>query len=407
MRPRLNLFWTGLISLSFLLGLIFLYYTLFPGSYSPEAEQFFSIEQINNGREYGTAFRLLFIGSFFVESLFLIWLIFSKRGNLLCRRVINMSGSYYGSVLCFFIFIWFSLRLLSLPFSMYGDYFLQHQWGFSTQNLPSWWLYYLKNLLLDLVISSLSVLVVFMVIKISPKKWWLICAVLFSVWLVIQSLIWPIVISPIFNRFTPATNPNIISMVQDLSEKADIKVNEILIMDASTRTTKANAYFAGIGPSKQIVLYDTLISNYSPQQIEAVVAHEMAHWKQGHIYKGLVLGIVGILFTWRFLFTAVKKSMPYHPAQPPPQLWALFVLFFLLFSFLASPLENSISRNMEKEADRVAVALTGNHQAAVSLQVDLAAKNLSDVSPQAFIEWFSYSHPPALKRINNILDNRL
>jgi STE24 endopeptidase len=213
--------------------------------------------------------------------------------------------------------------------------------------------------------------------------------------------LWPIIVSPLFNSFTPVTDPEIITMVEELSQKAEIPVKEILVMDASRRTTKANAYFAGLGRTKRIVLYDTLLNNYPLDEVKAVVAHEMAHWKQGHIFKGLVFGILSNFIFWIFLFQLYRITVPFG-LKDSPQILVLFLLFLSLISFIGTPLENYISRDMEKEADRVAVSLTGDTSATIRLHLNLAKKNLSDVAPHPFIEWYSYTHPNTLNRVKAI-----
>lgn len=110
-----------------------------------------------------------------------------------------------------------------------------------------------------------------------PKTWWMVGAAVFSGWLVIQTLLWPVVISPLFNHFTEVRDPQIISMVNDLAQNAGLRIDKILVMDASRRTNKANAYFTGVGTTQRIVLYDTLLKDYDQNEIQAVIAHEMAH----------------------------------------------------------------------------------------------------------------------------------
>ncbi|MCL6612656.1 MAG: M48 family metallopeptidase [Peptococcaceae bacterium] len=392
-----------MIILAGVFSLAYLWFTLFPGRVAPEAGQYFSAGEISRGREYSQAMRLIFIGGFAAEAAFLIWLVFGGKGAALSRWAQQLTGGYWGSVLVFFLTLWLFLRLINLPFALYGGFFWQRRWGFSTQTMGSWWADYLKGAGLDLALSAAGVLLLFWIINRRPHTWWLAGAAFFSIWLVIQTLIWPVLVSPLFNRFVPARDPAVINMVRKLSQKAGLPVDQVLVMDASRRTTRANAYFAGLGPTRRIVLYDTLLADYPPDQVEAVVAHEMAHWRQGHIYKGLSLGILGSFAAWGLLFLLLGNTMPVPLRHPPPVLWAVTLLFFMLVSFAASPVENYVSRIMEEEADRVAVTLTGNAPAAVRLQVNLAAKNLADVSPPAFIRWFSYSHPPALARIENIL----
>jgi len=233
------------------------------------------------------------------------------------------------------------------------------------------------------------------------NTWWLAGAALMSVWLVIQSLLWPVIIAPMFNKFEPVHDQAIMTMVRELADKAELPVDQVFIMDASRRTIKANAYFAGVGHTKRVVLYDTLLANYSFDEIKAVLAHEFAHWRQNHIVKGLLLGIIGNFLFWGILYTLLRSVMPGQTPNPPHTL-AVIMFIILSLSFVINPWVNYISRNMETEADRIAVELTDDVQAAIRLQKNLALRNFSDLSPAPFIEWFSYSHPPAAKRMDNI-----
>lgn len=402
MQTRSNLVWLILIAATGVFSLLFIWFTLFPGKVAPEAGQFFSTGQISRGREYNQFPRLIFIGGFLAQALFLIWMVFRGQAVALSRWARHITGgSYRGGLLLFFLLLWICLRLIDLPFNFFSSYYWQHRWGFSTQTAASWWTDYLKVAGLDMAVSALGVFLLFWLINRRPGTWWLAGAALLSLWLVVQSLLWPLVVSPLFNRFIPAEDPQVVNMVRQLSEKAGVPVEQVLIMDAAKRTTKANAYFTGLGPTKRIVLYDTLLANYPTDQVEAVVAHEIAHWKQGHIIKGLTWGVLGNFFVWGLLFVLIRSTV-HRSRRCPPHTWAAILLFFILVYFVGSPLQNHLSRNMEREADRVAVALTGNVQAAVDMQINLAAGNLSDLSPPAFIQWFSYSHPPAGERIKLI-----
>jgi STE24 endopeptidase len=401
MQLKLNPLWLLLIVSSALFCLLYLWFTLFPGRVIPEAWQYFSTEQITNGRDYNRTQQLLFISGFILKALFLGWFVFSGKAVAVSKYLERLTGSYHWSLLIFFILIWLLLKVINLPLTLYGSYFFQHRWGFSTQSLGFWWLDYFKGSVLDLILSMAGFIILFWSFARWPRTWWLACAVLISFWLLIQSFLWPVLISPLFNRFEPATDPAIINMVQNISQKAGLEIEQVLVMDASRRTTKANAYFTGLGHTKRIVLYDNLLNNYSLDEVEAVIAHEMAHWKQGHIVQGLLWGIVLTFMLWLVLFLLLKQAVPLN-TRFPPFVWPLILLYFLLVSFVGSPAENYISRSMEKEADQVAVKLTENEAAAIRLQKNLSVKNTSDVSPPAFIRWFSYSHPPVIERINNI-----
>jgi STE24 endopeptidase len=403
--PRFNSTWLVLILLTGSFSLLYSWFTLFPGKIDPAALQYFSMEQVVSGRLYNRLPGLLSSGSFLVQAGFLLWLVFGGRAVLLSRWTQQVAGgSYLGSAVLFFVVLWLSLRLIDLPFTMGTSYFWQHRWGFSTQSFGAWWLDYLKSAGLELALAAVGVALLFWALARWPGFWWAAGAAFVSVWLVIQSLLWPVVVAPMFNRFVPAGDPELVATVRELAEKAGLPVDQVLVMDASSRTTRANAYFAGVGQTRRIVLYDTLLSGYPAAEVKAVVAHEMAHWRLGHITRGLAWGIVGNIFLWGLLFIVLRTTMPQFFRYPPHTV-AVIMLFFLLANFVSTPVQNYLSRGMEIEADRAAVELTGDVAGAVNLQVSLAAKNLSNVSPAPYIEWFSYSHPPAVKRINTILQH--
>lgn len=382
-------------------SLLYLWFTFFPGPVAPGAWQYFSAEQINQGRQYNGILRLVYITGFLAQAAFLLWLAFGGRGIALSRWTQWITkGNFWASLMLFFLLLWLLLQLLNLPFTFFSGYFWQRHWGFSTQTLGHWWMDYFKSSSIELFLSAAGVAALFWAMRRWPATWWLAGAVFISLWIVVQAFLWPVVISPLFNRFEPAKDPEVLSIVQELSAKAGLPVDRVLIMDASRRTTRANAYFTGLGKTKRIVLYDTLLANYSPEEIKAVVAHEMAHWRQGHIMRGLAMGILGNFLLWGFLYIILRTTLPAPVSTRYPAFaWSVILLFFLLVFFVSNPLQNYFSRGMEEEADRVSIMLTGDAAAAIRLQVNLSARNKEDVSPPVFIQWFSYTHPPVLKRI--------
>ncbi|TGE38465.1 M48 family peptidase [Desulfosporosinus fructosivorans] len=399
----MNYLWLGLIVLAGAFCALYLKSALYPGPINPSALRYFSTEQAHSARAYSFVPRVLFITSFMLQASVLSWLVFSRKGATIARRVEVRCGHYWRSILMYFFLLWLFLRLLRLPFTLFGNYYWQQAWGFSTQTLAAWWLDYTKSAALDLFLATFGVLLFFAILKHWPKIWWVIGATLFAVWLVLQNFLWPVIVSPMFNHFEPAKNPAVISMVKDLANKAGIQVDEVLVMDASRRTTMANAYFMGLGTTKQIVIYDNLLENYPLDEVEAVLAHEMGHWQKGHIIQGLSLGVVGAFLSWGLLALYLSKLRP-TAGHHRLQLWASVQLFLLLIMMVTNPIQNYISREMEKQADQVSLELTGDSAAVVRLQINLAAKNLSDVSPPGFIVWFGYTHPPVLSRIEAMGD---
>ena len=399
---HLNYRWLSLIILAGAFSILYLGNAIFPGRITPDSLQYFSIEQAQRARAYSFVPRLLFITSFALQAVVLVWLVFSNKGAALARWLEQRSGrNYWWSILFYFFLLWFILRLLNLPFTLYGNYFWQQIWGFSTQSLVSWWQDYVKSAALDLLISTSGVLIFFFVLNRWSKVWWIIGAMFLAFWLVLQNFLWPVIVSPMYNIFEPVKDPAVINMVKGLADKAGIQVKEVLVMDASRRTTMANAYFMGLGKTKQIVIYDNLLKNYPLDEVGAVLAHEIGHWQKGHIIQGLALGIIGNFLVWGLLALFLRQFKPANGLYGP-QTWASLQLFILLILFVTNPLQSYISREMEQQADQVSLNLNRNPSAEVRLQIDLATKNLSDVSPPGFIVWFGYTHPPVLSRIKAI-----
>jgi len=401
-RLRLNLFWVLLLAAAGVMSALYLWFALFPGEPAAGVLQYFTSEQAARGREYQRALQVASLLGFVVQTGFLAWFVFGGRAARLAERVRRITGGpgWRGELL-FAGLLWLMLSLISLPFALFTGYFWQKRWGFYVQDMGGWWLDYFKGAGLELALFAVAILLFFAIMRRWPRAWWLVGAAGFSAWLVIQVFLWPVLISPLFNEFTAAEDPEVIAMVRELSQKAGLPLDRVLIMDASRRTTKANAYFSGLGATKRIVLYDNLLRDYTPDEVRAVVAHEMAHWRQGHIIQGLGWGIGGSFLVWGLLYLLVAATVP-REARGKPHVLAVLLLGLALLGFLGSPIENGISRAMEREADSVAVALTGDPAAAVRLQVNLAAKNLSELSPAGFIEWFSYTHPSVLARIEVI-----
>ncbi|NLW07286.1 MAG: M48 family metallopeptidase, partial [Clostridia bacterium] len=390
-----------MLALTGIFILAYIYFTLFPGKVPEAAWQYFNPAEVARARQYQQIMRLVSIIALLANIVFLVWLVYSTRASGWAETILRLTGgSYFPALIIYFAIIWLCLKLIGLPFSFYSSFIVQHQWGFSTQSLASWWSDYLKSSTIDLVLSGSGVMLLFWATGRWPQVWWAVAGLFLSGWLLVSTFLWPLLVAPLFNTFQPINEGPVKSMVTRLADRAGINVKEVLVMDASRRTTKINAYFSGLGTSKRIVIYDNLLNNYPLDEVEAVLAHEMAHWKQGHIIKGILWGIVANFCLLSLLYLVLKLTFTYELSLPGPylpQLLVAMLLFWQLASFLGQPLQNNISRRYEVEADRLALEYTANSEAMVRLQVNLARHNLSDITPPAFIEWLTYSHPPALK----------
>ena len=288
----------------------------------------------------------------------------------------------------------------------FGGFRLEHKFGLSRQGLPSWLKDYLKKILIGGLIYLVVIEVLYLLLRNFPDTWWIWAAVFYLFLSLFIAKVFPVFIIPLFYKLEKLKDENLKSCLFNLAKKARIKILDIYRLGLGAKTKKANAALTGIGASKRILLSDTLLSNYSSEEIEATLAHELAHYKYRHFWKlilvNLVTTVLAFLLTYiifnLFIINILKVAIHNISAFP--------MLFFLYTSFtiLITPLHNIISRYFESQADAEAIKLTEKPEAFISLIEKLTRQNLSDPTPSKIVEIFFYDHPPAAKRIRAAKD---
>ncbi len=296
--------------------------------------------------------------------------------------------------------------VLNLPLAYVRGYVVEHRYGLSTQTHRAWLADLGKGAALGLALEAPLSAVSYAVIRRSPRWWWLILSALVLPFTVLLAQLYPVLIAPIFNKFVPLPDTALVGRIRTLAARAGVRVAEVTQMDMSRQTRKANAFFAGLGPTKRIALGDTLVSEFTPDEIEVIVAHELAHQVHRDIWKGVSLGAVATLgsafalsrlaepvirrFGGRLGFERLDDiaSMP------------LLGLLVSVLSILAMPLANGFSRAfVERPADRYALEMTNRPAAFISGMEKLTRLNLIDPNPPALVKYLLYSHPPVGERI--------
>jgi len=218
-------------------------------------------------------------------------------------------------------------------------------------------------------------------------------------------MIWlyPVLLAPLFNKFEPVADQGLVQRIGNLMQKAGLRAKGVFQMDASKRSKHTNAYFTGLGKSKRIVLFDTLLQSHGADEIEAVLAHEVGHWKKKHILKQLVFMEVLALIGFFILAKLLEWPLMYQTfGFSKPVLYAGLLLTGALFSplgYFAQPLGSAFSRKFEREADDYALALIPSGEPLIQAFKRLAADNLANLTPHPVYAWFYYSHPPLVERI--------
>ncbi len=307
--------------------------------------------------------------------------------------------------LLFFGIIGFIADILSLPFSLYNTFVIEERFGFNKTTLSTYVLDKLKAWLIAIVLGGGVLALVIWIYTVTTSMFWLYTWGMISVFTIFMSMFYSVLIVPLFNKQVPLPDGELRNAIEKFAAGAGFKLDNIYVIDNSKRSTKANAYFSGFGPKKRIVLFDTLIKDHSIEELVAVLAHEIGHYKKKHTVFGL---IVSILQTGLMLF--ILSFFIGNPllAEALGSSNMSFHLGVLVFGILYSPVSlvlglitNYFSRKHEFEADKYAAEKYDSESLNNALK-KLSVNNLSNLNPHPIYTFFYYSHPPLIQRLNAI-----
>jgi STE24 endopeptidase len=337
------------------------------------------------------------------DNLLLVLFLFAGLLPLYDRFVGSLVANPVMQGVLFFIILSWVQTLLESPFSLYGTFAVEARHGFNTMTPKLWVADLLKSQALGTVITGLLLSVVFALIGWSSGHWWLWVWGFLALFTLFMMFISPYVIEPLFNKFEPVTEEGLEDDIKAMMAKAGLQVGKVMLMDASKRSRHSNAYFTGIGKVKRIVLYDTLIKQMTHGEIIAVLAHEIGHWKLGHIWKRLLLAEAGALAGSWIAFRALAwEGLPGLLGYDSLSLAARLVVLGFIASLVMmplTPLSAWLSRRDEYAADRFAIAVTGDPESLATALIKLSAENLSNLHPHPLYAAFYYSHPPVVERV--------
>ncbi len=293
-------------------------------------------------------------------------------------------------------------RLVTLPLAAYGEV-VRHRYGLSTRSWPLWLRDVAVSTAIDAALTALVLLVLVALARRAPRTWWAWAAAGAAALVVAGSFLYPLVIEPAFNRFESLPAGQLRTDVLALAEESGNPVEDVLVSDASRRTTSLNAYVSGFGSTRRVVLYDTLLQEVPDEEIESVVAHELGHVATDDVLTGTLLGALGAagavaLLGWLLSWAPLLRRAGADSAGDP-RVVPLVLLLAALGTLVSTPVQNLVSRHVEARADLFALDLTGDAQAFVAMQQRLARTNVSDPSPPAAWQWFFGSHPTAAQRV--------
>jgi STE24 endopeptidase len=303
--------------------------------------------------------------------------------------------------------------VIDLPFEYYSQFVLEEKFGFNKMTLRLFIMDMVKGLALGAIIGLPLLWLILTLMGKSGNLWWLYAWVVWTVFQLLMLVLYPTVIAPLFNKFTPLEDADLRTRIDKLIQRVGFESKGLFVMDGSKRSSHGNAYFSGFGAAKRIVFFDTLLAQLAPQEIEAVLAHELGHFKRKHILKRMVLmfalslgflALLGYLKTqpWFYAGLGVDPQMAVSDAMA----LLLFFLALPLFTFFLSPLMAIGSRKHEYEADTFAAQYTNPHDM-VSALVKMYEDNASTLTPDPLYSAFYDSHPPASLRIGKLLEGNV
>ncbi|NOY78066.1 MAG: M48 family metallopeptidase [Calditrichaeota bacterium] len=358
-------------------------------------------EEKNLPKAYTRTHLVLSLIDYALTLIYFLLLIFAGGSLWLGKVSDGVTTAPYAKLIVFVLLVGFGNWLILSPLEVYSGFILEHKYGLSNQTFFQWVWEGVKGVLVGLLIFLPLVIVLYSFLRAFPVWWWVPVGFIIFLFSVVLAQLAPILIFPLFYKFRPVENEELKKKILALCEKVGVQVSAIFSFNLSKTTKKANAAFTGLGKTKRIILSDTLLEKFTPDEIEVVFAHELGHYKRGHIKKGLVLSFF-VIFAGLFL-TAVLYRWAVHRlgyiSVDQIEALPLFFLLFMLYNLIVMPVQNAVSRRFEVQADTFALDLTQKPADFISAMDKLSRLNLSDKEPHPVVEFLFYSHPSIKKRI--------
>jgi len=293
------------------------------------------------------------------------------------------------------------LQVVEFPFAWYQGFALEHRYGLSTQKGAHWLADHVKATAVGMALAVAAASVVFTTLRRWPDAWWVLSAAIFVAAMVALARLAPVLLLPLFYRFRPLDRPQLAERLMALATRARTDVVGVFEWVLSGHTRKANAALAGLGQTRRILLSDTLLADYTDDEIEVVLAHELAHHVHRDLWRGIALQVVvvvGGFFFADLLLRAAGGWLQYRGLSDPAAI-PLLMLTGGAWSFVMLPIANALSRAQERAADRYALETTRNPEAFVSAMRRLSQQNMAEDRPSTLVRLLFYSHPPIRERI--------
>ena len=318
--------------------------------------------------------------------------------GLACSITSNSTLDY-----AFFAFLWFGIfKVATFPLEFYSGFALEHRFGLSHQTYRAWVWENIKGLMVSCVLG-LPLVCVLQVMLAHFAHWWIMAGTLFFLFSVVLSHLAPLLLFPLFYKFTPLQNSALSERLKQLGSSQGFKISDVFSFNMSKETRKGNAALTGLGKTRRIIISDTLLEKLDDDEVTAVFAHELDHAGHGHVTALVAVGGVNIFAGLYAASLGLNALLQANPGKlsgvSDPAALPLVLLAFMLFGLMVQPVNNALSRYFERQADDSAVRLMSGASALVSGLTKLGEQNLADEAPHPLVKWYAYSHPPLKERI--------
>jgi STE24 endopeptidase len=375
---------------------------------APRADQLDALrdlpqEQVRKGREFHSALRPGSYGALLLGLAVTLALGLTPLGS----RLVELAGRPFGDhwvarAVLGGLAVVLVAEIITLPLAAWR-HTIMVRYGLSTQTWAGWTVDVLKSYAVSAVIAAIALLGFYTITRLAPRWWWAFGAAGAAALVVLLSFILPVLVEPVFNKFTPMEPGPLRTELMSLAQRDGVPVKDVLVADASRRTRAVNAYVSGLGPTRRIVVYDTLLREAPPEEVASVVAHELGHAKDRDVFTGTLIGALGaaaavvalyLLGGWGWLLRAAGVD-----SMGEPRALALMVAVVSLAGIVAAPVQGLVSRRVEARADAHALELTGDPGTFESMQRRLSTVNLGDPDPPRWEYLYSASHPSTVERM--------
>jgi STE24 endopeptidase len=357
-------------------------------------------ESQKKAKQYEKERRFLGLAGLAASLIFLLVFYFSGASFYLAN--LELGSSFIWTFLVYVFVLFLSMTIFGFPLAFYSGYVHEHKWNFSNQTVKNWLLEQVKSFLLSLVVFILLLGLLLWIMAVIPQWWWLFASGAMAVVSVIFAALFPVVVAPIFNKYTPIEDRELTGALEKTLSRGGLKSSGFFKEDMSRQTKKENAFLAGLGKTRRVVLGDNLLANMDTPEIESVIAHEVGHYRYRHIWKNIFIGTVQQVVVFFLLHISMKTLFP---AFLTSSRWNLdlipvfAILLGVLSGLLFGPLNNALSRGFEKQADRYALENIDDKRPFMTALAGLADRNLSNAYPEWWVKLLYYSHPPVGERL--------